>query len=623
MCAQAVPEIFCSNMGETHKGTDTLENMESSWFIISEAECENDFDTLEELFDESTDGSNISNLIDDDENETDEGNPLALYNSQVADECDKAITKLKRKYVKSPQQDSIAALSPRLEAIRITPERQIKRRLFQDSGLGEDETTCSITQVESLECVTEQIESGANSENGASDACKELLLCSNRRAKMLGKFKEYFQVPYTELTRTFKSDKTCGDNWIVVLYAVTDDVIEATKLILQQHCNNLQIITFSFTALCLLQFKHAKNRETIIKMFNSVLNIQEYQLLCDPPKIRSTPAALWFYKKSIAGTSYVFNALPDWVTKLTMVNHQTAANADSFDLSEMIQWAYDHNYIEEPQIAYNYALLADVDRNAAAFLNSNSQVKFVKDCSAMVRLYKRQEMREMSISEWIYKCCNQCEEDGDWKIIADFLKFQNVSVVGFLSALRTMFKQVPKKSCILIYGEPDTGKSYFCYSLINFLKGRVISYVNRGSQFWLQPLLDGKFGFLDDATMPCWLYIDSNLRSALDGNSVSLDAKHRAPQQLKLPPMFITSNIDVLNEPSLRYLHSRLVCFKFANKMPFTENGNLIYNITDKNWKCFFRKLYKQLDLEPEEENESIRPDRTFKCTARSTDEDL
>ena len=610
-------------MAETPKGIENIDTLDKSWFIVSEADCENNIDTLEELFDESTDGSDISNLIDDDVDETDQGNSLALYNIQEAGDSEKAITKLKRKYVKSPQQPSIADLSPRLEAIRLTPERQIKRRLFQDSGLGEDETASSFTQVESIDCVAEQVTYGANFENGASDLCKELLLCSNRRAVMYAKFKDYFQVPYTELTRMFKSDKTCGENWIVTIFGVSDDVIEASKVVLQQHCVKYQVITFTFTALCLLQFKHAKNRDTIMKLYNNVLNIKDHQILCDPPKIRSTVAALWFYKKSIADLSYVYNALPDWVTKLTMVNHQTASSADSFDLSEMIQWAYDQNYVEEPEIAYHYAMLADIDSNAAAFLNSNSQVRYVKDCTAMVRLYKRQEMREMSISQWIFKCCTECDEEGDWKIIAEFLKYQNVSVVGFLDALRTMFKQVPKKSCILIHGKPDTGKSYFCYSLIHFLKGKVISYVNRASQFWLQPLQDAKFGFLDDATMPCWLYIDSNMRTALDGNAVSLDAKHKAPQQLRLPPLFVTSNIDVLKEPSLLYLHSRLVCFEFPNTLPFTNNGELVFNITDKNWKCFFRKLTKQLDLDPEEDNESIRPDKTFRCTARSSDESI
>ena len=610
-------------MGEPTKGTDTLEKMDESWFIVSEAECVDDINTLDELFDESTDGSCVSNLIEDDVevDETDEGNSLALFNKQISEECENAICALKRKYVKSPQQVNVAELSPRLEAVRITPERQSKRRLFHDSGLGDDEAENSITQVETLTNLS-QAKSGAIN-NGAELACKEIMICSNKRAKLLSKFAEYFGVPYTELTRNFKSDKTCNENWIVAVFAVADEILEASKVVLANHCDFFQLTSFNFAGLFLMQFKHAKNRETIVKLFTSVFNLQPFQLLCDPPKIKSVPTALWFYKKAIAGQCYMHGSLPDWVQRQTMVNHQAATAAETFDLSVMIQWAYDNNLTEEAQVAYNYALLADEDSNAAAFLNSNQQVRFVRDCTQMVRLYKRQEMREMSMSEWIFKCCDECEGEADWKVIGDFLKFQNVSIVGFLTALRTFFKQIPKKQAILIHGPPDTGKSYFAFSMVKFLRGKVVSYVNKSSQFWLSPLSDCKIGFLDDATHPCWSYMDQNMRNALDGNPMCIDLKHRAPQQLKLPPMMITSNVDVLKEPTLLYLHSRLMSFEFANKMPFDSYGNPIYEINDKHWKCFFRRLAKQLDLSIEEDNEPIRPERAFKCTAKCSDDPL
>nr|PZO96006.1 MAG: hypothetical protein DI620_00265 [Haemophilus parainfluenzae] len=52
-----------------------------------------------------------------------------------------------------------------------------------------------------------------------------------------------------------------------------------------------------------------------------------------------------------------------------------------FDLSRMIQWAYDNDHIDESIIAYQYAKLADIDSNAKAFLAHNSQVKYVKECA--------------------------------------------------------------------------------------------------------------------------------------------------------------------------------------------------------------------------------------------------
>ncbi|ACT76414.1 E1 protein [Human papillomavirus 116] len=602
-------------MADASKGIDSVDD--SSWFIVNEADCMDDIETLDTLFDESDCDSTVSNLIDD-ENFQEQGNSLALFNIQCAEECDKTVSLLKRKYAQSPQGSSVAELSPRLEAVKISPEkeRQSKRRLFQDSGLGEDEA----------ELISEQVEVQTN-ENGGdtlSAACNSILNSKCKRSLLFVKCETLFGVSYNELTRQFKSHKSCCENWIVFVYAAGTEVLESSKVLLQQHCENFQVILCDFSGLYVLQFKHGKNRETVERLFCNILHVTDSHLLSDPPRSRSVPAALFFFKRSVSKTSYVYNNLPAWVTKLTQFNHQVATQPEAFELSKMIQWAYDNRMTEEAEIAYGYALLADEDTNAAAFLKSNVQLKYVRDCCTMVKLYFRQEMREMSISQWIWKCCNDCEGEADWKLILNFLKFQNINVIQFLTCLRTLCKRIPKKNCILFYGPPDTGKSFFAYSLVKFLQGKILSFVNKTSNFWLQPLLDCKFALLDDVTYPCWQYIDQNMRGALDGNTMCVDAKHRVPQQIKLPPLILTSNIDVVKEESLQYLHSRLMCFEFANKLPFDTHGIPVYNFTNQVWKCFFQKLSRQLDLEEENiQHESIRSDRTFRCIANSPDEHL
>nr|AYA94771.1 MAG: E1 protein [Human papillomavirus] len=604
-------------MADPTKGTDCIND--KSWCIIDEAECVDDDNTLDDLFERSDDdGSTISNLIDD-VNPQEQGNSLALFNRQITEECVKAVSQLKRKYAKSPEASTVAELSPRLESICISPqkERQSKRRLFQDSGLGEDEAETFSVQVDSLN----QDENGGDT---LAAACNILLQSKCKRSHLLFKFQNQFGVPYSELTRNYKSDKTCCENWVIYVYAAACEVLESSKVLLQSHCECLQIILADFSGLYLIHFKHGKNRATIEKLFCSLLNVQECQIVADPPRIRSVAAALFFYKKSILQKSYVFKQLPEWVTKLTVFEHQAASQPEAFELAKMIQWAYDNKYTEDSEIAYNYAALANEDCNAAAFLKSNCQVKYVRDCSFMVKMYLRQEMKDMSMSQWIWKCCEDCKAEADWKIIANYLKLQKVNIIEFLSCLRILFKRIPKKNCVLIYGPPDTGKSYFCFSLIKFLQGKVISYVNKCSNFWLSPLLDCKIALLDDATYPCWQYIDQNMRGALDGNVMCIDAKHKNPVQLKLPPLMITSNINVLEEESLKYLHSRVKCFEFSQKMPFDIDGNPIYNFTDQVWKCFFQRLSRQLDLEEENiQHESDRTDRTFRCTADSPDRPL
>lgn len=149
--------------------------------------------------------------------------------------------------------------------------------------------------------------------------------------------------------------------------------------------------------------------------------------------------------------------------------------------------------------------------------------------------------------------------------------------------------------------------------------------MNRASHFWLQPLLEAKLGYLDDATFACWSFIDVNMRNALDGNEVCIDSKHKNPQQLKLPPMLVTTNVDVAKEPTLLYLRSRLQIFEFPNKLPFNEDGSLVYEITNATWTCFFRKLATQIDLSPKEElqDESGRSDSSFRCTAGKANDSL
>ena len=608
-------------MGDLDKGTDIPLEGASSWFL-QEAECVDSLESFEELFEGSTDGSDISNLLDD--ADCNQGNSLALFNKKVTEDTDCIITALKRKYV-SPEQ-SVSDLSPRLEAITISPKRNIKRRLFDDSGIAEDEVENSIETVVNI-CETNVTNV---SETVSESACIDndnlnLLNNSNYKIILYSKCKEKFGISFADLTRSFKSNKTCNEHWIIFAHNIRCELLEASKIQLQNSCDFIQLIENSFSGLYCLEFKSAKNRETVHKLLCSILNCHVNQLLSDPPRTRSPPVAIYFYQRAFANSSFKHGDFPDWIKKQTLLTHESSAAAETFDLSQMIQFAYDNNLTDEPSIAYKYAIHAEKDQNAAAFLKHNSQAKFVKDTCAMVKYYKRQEMKELTMSEWIWRCCDECTGEGDWKVIAKFFKYQQVNLVMFLTALKYFLKGVPKKQCLVFYGPSDTGKSYFCNSLIQFLKGRVVSIMNKASTFWLQPLLEGKIGFLDDCTINGWYYLDSNMRGALDGNPVCIDSKHRAPTQIRLPPMLITTNAYLETDDSLKYLRSRLQLIHFPNKFPIQEDGSLVYEINNDTWKSFFRRLAVQIDLTPQEDlqDESGRFDRALRCTAGKNNDSL
>ena len=600
------------------KGSTSKEGF-GDWCLL-EADCSDVENDLGQLFERDTD-SDISDLLDD--TELEQGNSLELFHQQECEQSEEQLQKLKRKYF-SPK--AVAQLSPRLASISLSPQQKSKRRLFaeQDSGL-------ELTLNNEAEDVTPEVEvpaidSRPDDEGGSGDVdihYTALLRSSNKKATLMAKFKESFGVGFNELTRQFKSHKTCCKDWVVSVYAVHDDLFESSKQLLQQHCDYIWVRGIGAMSLYLLCLKEGKNRGTVHKLITSMLNVHEQQILSEPPKLRNTAAALFWYKGCMGSGAFSHGPYPDWIAQQTILGHKSA-EASTFDFSAMVQWAFDNHLLDEPDIAYQYARLAPEDANAVAWLAHNNQAKFVRECAAMVRYYKKGQMRDMTISEWIYTKINEVEGEGHWSDIVKFIRYQNINFIVFLTALKEFLHSVPKKNCILIYGPPNSGKSSFAMSLIRVLKGRVLSFVNSKSQFWLQPLSECKIALLDDVTDPCWVYMDTYLRNGLDGHYVSLDCKYRAPTQVKFPPLLLTSNINVHGEANYRYLHSRIRGFEFPNPFPMKADNTPQFELTDQSWKSFFTRLWTQLDLsDQEEEGEDGESQRAFQCSARSANEHL
>ncbi|AEP82743.1 unnamed protein product [Canis familiaris papillomavirus 10] len=618
--------------GELEAGTDPKEGC-SGQYIIREAECSDTDDD-----EESDPEGDIPDLITD--TPVEQGNTQAVFQEQQLSDDLMQVQQLKRKFM-SPKQ-KVADLSPRLKAITITPPKpSAKRRLFEasfDSGVensGSHETEASYSedvQVDAVEYDDTVGPRGGREEGdgesmlyGPKDSdrgvVQQLLKSSNRRATMLAKFKEAFGVSYSELTRAFKSHKTCNPDWVVSVFGVHHTVFESMAELLRPCCEYFNLTgncsKNGYVVLMLLRFTTHKCRDTLHKFLKSKFNFLEYQLFTEPPKVRSVPAALFWFRLSMSATAQVHGETPAWITRQTLVNHQTVEE-HKFDLSDMVQWAFDNDHTDESAIAYNYALLADENRNAAAWLNTNAQAKHLRDCAIMVKHFKRGIMRSMSVSEWIYARMKRFEDDGDWRDIVNFLRFQQIEFIVFLGAFRNMLKGIPKKSCICIHGPPNTGKSMFCMSLLSFFGGKVISFANAKSQFWMQPLADARLALLDDATGPAWDYLDTYFRNGLDGNPISVDMKHKAPTEIRCPPLLITSNLNIRHNDRWRYLYTRVQQFEFKSDFPFNDEGQPLYRLNHKNWKSFFKRLWLQLELsDQEDEGEDGEPEQTFKCSAR------
>lgn len=321
-------------------------------------------------------------------------------------------------------------------------------------------------------------------------------------------------------------------------------------------------------------------------------------VLADPPNKRSVLAAL-FYKNLVLRQG----ALPSWC-KDVLCNEQLSG--EGFELSKMIQWALDNNCTDESSIAYKYSLRAEEDHNAQLFLKSNSQAKYVRDCAAMVRHFNRGRMVTIPMVEHMASRIREYKDEGNedgWKSIVVLLRYQHVPLKDMLMALSYWLRGRPKKSTMAICGVPDSGKSMFTLSLIRFLDGKVLSFANNKSHFWLQPLTECKYAAIDDVTLPCWDYINIYLRNALDGNTICVDCKHRAPVQLKCPPLLLTTNYDPRvsgydgEGTGYKYLKSRIQFFCFNRPIPI-YGCQPRFLVEASDWRSFFLKFRKELELD-------------------------
>ncbi|ADZ53051.1 E1 [Camelus dromedarius papillomavirus 1] len=610
-------------------------------YILLEASCSEN---------ESEPGSYIStgdadsegeDLIDNASVRSDaQGNHLAIFQQLEKKAGEQQLLNLKRKLNVSGSSESPSAedLGPTLGAGALRPVA--KRRLFASLENTTDLSASSYeakgvapplsAQVLSPTCSiglgTSRVYSGSSGKENSRSSGEgglhlDVLRSKNRESCKLACFKDAFVASFADLTRVFHSDKTTNAQWVTAAFDVDEKLYEAAILRLKKHCTYLQACRRcrkkGSVSVFLTEFTVAKCRETVLKLFADLLTLEVTKLISQPPKIKGLCAALFWFKNAMCSDTQTFGTVPKWISVQTSVT-ENSAEALKFDFGLMVQWAWDQNFSEESAIAYNYALQAETDRNAKAWLACSNQARYVKDAAAMVRHYKRAAMLSLSMSAYIKQRCDLITGAGTWLNVANVLKYHGIEPIVFVNALRNWLKGTPKKNCITIIGPSNTGKSMFCHSLISFLGGNVLSFANHLTHFWLAPLSETRAALIDDATHKCWRYFDTYLRSVLDGYHIQVDRKHRAPVQIKAPPLLVTSNVDVSTEPSLQYLHSRLVTFYFSQPFPVDENGDPLFKITHADWKCFFERLWGRLDLsDQEDEGDDGASRRTFTCNAR------
>lgn len=574
-----------------------------SMFILHEAECS----------DQESDNENcIENVVENDfinDANVNQGNSLEVFQALSNKQDDEILGQLKRKYAPA------AECGGRVLQPVDTNCPPAKRRLFPAQVPQE-----TVSRHEAL-CTAARHQVHKENAEGNLGQISAILRSSNLIATLLARFKLVVGIGWRELTREFKNNRSTTTSWVVACFEVHETVFESARELLKKYCEYYlcrRYVHETFNVcLYLCEFKTAKCKVTVHGVFKTILGVEQNLILAEPPKLRSGVCAMYWFKCGFTQGCYKYGHTPDWLLQQTVLGHKSASEPSKFDLTVMVQWAYDQDYTEASDIAYNYALEASQDANAAAWLASASQAKYVRDCEAMVRYYKRAELSQMTMSEYVYKQCRKCSNEGTWLEIMNFFQHQGIEPVRFVSAMKDWLKGTPKKNTIFFIGPPNTGKSMLTNSLMKFLGGRVLSFAMSKSTFWMQPLTTCKAALIDDATVSCLNYFDSHLRNILDGYPVCIDRKYKSAIEIKAPPLMVTTNIDIHSEPRYFYLRSRAVCFYFNNEVPVDENGNPVFNLTNANWTNFFTRLWARLGLEEQNASED-GSDRPFNILNRT-----
>lgn len=574
-------------------------------FILLEAECSDLEDSDKENEPDIEDEDFIDNAA------VEQGNSLALFQTIQKQAGEVKLNLLKRKLLLSPAKNSTSSSSQRSVKRRLLGELNCENEAGSaapaEQVLGsKGEGTVFLERVGSLDSAGEETGSTASSQESTNQFLS-VMGAKNALAAQYTFFKHAYYCSYADLTRPFKNDKTTNHQWVAAVFGVREDWFASSKPVLSRDCSYVHATCKPHEkgsiALLLLDFHVAKCRDTVKKLLSDVLNVHPSRVLLQPPKLRSVSAAMYWYKLTLSPHTFTSGKLPSWIeSQITMTD--SSGEREKFDFSQMVQWAFDNELTEECAIAYNYAVLAETEANARAWLGLTNQAKICKDVSTMVRHYQRAITSSMTMSAYIHRCCERVCDPGSWLPIMNFLKFQGIEPIRFVNAMKPWLKGVPKKNCLAFIGPSNTGKSLFTNSLLHFMKGKVLSFANSSSHFWLSPLTEARIALIDDATPACLKYCDTYLRNVFDGYPVNIDRKHRNSVQCKAPPLLITSNVDINAEERYSYLQSRINCFYFKEECPLDKEGNPMFKICDGDWKCFFKRLWPRLDLSDQEEGE-------------------
>lgn len=403
-------------------------------------------------------------------------------------------------------------------------------------------------------------------------------------------------IQFRNWTRQIKSDLTQIDCWFIA--GLEHEPHPKGKAILQALENRQILIKTKFCTdfflFCIEYVEGRRSRAGIKKMCE---NVSLQCVLIEAPNNRSTNIAN-LVKISLRDHKEGQEQMK-WIKAIILDPME-----NKFDLSTMVQWAITNKIYTQAEITYNYVLLAGTgDNNAKNWLASTSQVKYAKDCSTQVKLINTGELICTPTKDVVSQQCADLirkHPEADPGKVNLWCYLQDINIFDLQTALKHVIRGTMKKSVICFSGVQNSGKSTFVNYILQLFKGRFISFTPTPSSFWLQPAVGLKLVAVDDVPFDFWAYADSHLRPAFDGTQITIDIKYQAPHTGRLPPMLITTNLDIPKDERMKYLLNRIKFFDCPKSL-LDSNRLAQFAFGVEDLAAWFKFWKENLDLEFED----------------------
>lgn len=396
---------------------------------------------------------------------------------------------------------------------------------------------------------------------------------------------------WVDVAKTMRSCKTMQKNWIIFCKKPLTGLKHGPKIshialeaILCQDCSGIRAFHRTNFVCYILDYKNKSRSQSGLSKLLLQANVQH--ALIGVPFTRKPLVRAWA-KQQTSVLSEESGRDVDWVYSTTQQN-----STIKFNPEELIIFCEETEPSSIEILIANYRLEAQKgNENAQAWIEQCGAYNNAQHCYKMWKATNRGKQLQLSFSDYLLSRL-ALFEGGDAKKIQALLGFQGLNEINILNLIRKWFQGKAKSSTLCFQGPGNSGKSMLTEALIIVLDGCILS-INEHNHFWKQGALGKRYCLIDDVTLSQWQFLDQSERRTLDGGLIAINKKFADSVETKMPPILITTNYYLPDDPQYEFLTNRLTWVQFSKPLP---QGRLI--VTPADVAAWLLKNKETLDIE-------------------------